>query len=531
MTLKTMHPQAEHDQQHNSSPQSAGAGVALNGGGGGGGGATVQSRAAASSTRTARPVASSIDHSCPASYSMKHVHANPRGRMKAAEKKRILAMDNDLLESHVASIRKGEQVPQPAVPTGQVCDTSRAKLLQKKKQEKQKLIDRENEDLKSRLSGMTSCYSGIFSAPQQPRPPPGGRGSRQRNSPRNATAAAARDGTAASSAAAAAAADASAATAAAPAAAAAAPAAAAAAAAAAPAAAVFTAAAAAEGSDADDMLAAVPPWVPIASEDDCLRCGLMKISGRFVEATVSVAPSTAGAELEQDGGGGGGGITVGVYDPILRETFTLTLSSADEIPDFDSFLAAVVAASSAEGSSDADVRELLSRLTLVEEEPGGRLVLRMRGGATATTAAKARSEEEKEKPRSLRLRDWWSKTEGSADWDRRHSRKRGTRRMAGGGRRGAAGAGASGLPDNPSGRRRRGGRHRGAAARRRTHGGGERGARRRIRFTATGEQGAAVLCEALGADDKPEHTAAGRRHCEVARAIPRQSSSFGARGR
>ena len=120
MTLKTMHPQAEHDQQHNSSPQSAGAGVALNGGGGGGG-TTVQSRAAASSTRTARPVASSIDHSCPASYSMKHVHANPRGRMKAAEKKRILAMDNDLLESHVASIRKGEsKFRNPLFPPGKV---------------------------------------------------------------------------------------------------------------------------------------------------------------------------------------------------------------------------------------------------------------------------------------------------------------------------------------------------------------------------------------------------------------------------
>merc|ERR1712185_341381 len=115
--------------------------------------------------------------------------------MKAAEKKRILAMDNDLLESHVASIRKGEsKFRNPLFPPGKVRHQSHAKLLQKKKQEKQKLIDRENEDLKSRLSGMTSCYSGIFSAPQQPRPPPGGRGSRQRNSPRNATAAAARDG-------------------------------------------------------------------------------------------------------------------------------------------------------------------------------------------------------------------------------------------------------------------------------------------------------------------------------------------------
>ena len=244
----------------------------------------------------------------------------------AQQQKSSIELNNSLLKGHVESIRAGEsKYRNPICPPGKVRHQSHAKFIAKKKRAKQQLIDRENEDLKTNLSNITSSYSAIFSA-AQPTPPPGPKGQRHKSSPRPANKSGRGPNSSSSS-----------------------------------------------SSVAAASVAVAAPVAAVAApdgRDDSMRCGIMKISGRFVEARVSVAPRSPDREE--------GGIYVEVYDLMLKETFKLTLSSADEIPEFDSFLSAVSAARAVGGSADTDVLELLSRLTFVEE-PGGTMVLSMAG--------------------------------------------------------------------------------------------------------------------------------------------------------
>ena len=275
----------------------------------------------------ARPVVSLVDHSYPSTRSMKHVHRNPRGQMMAAQRKSTIDLDNHILDTHMKSIGAGEsKYRNPICPPGRVRHHSHAKFIAKQKEQRQRVIDRENEDMKSRIGDIASAYSAYFAGPT---PPQNIKNSRQKSSPR-------------------------------------------------PAGRSMLKSKAEVTSDAASNTSPLATTVvekdtsnrfigggAVVVDDECMRCGIMKISGRFVEVSVSVGSLSKDKCSDEKKG-----ISVEVYDPMLRETFGMELSSADEIPDFDSFLTAVSVASAAGDGGDADVLELLSRLTFTEDENG-----------------------------------------------------------------------------------------------------------------------------------------------------------------